>query len=239
VGKDITRFHAIYWPAILFSLNLPLPKTLFVHGFITSGGQKMSKSLGNVIDPFELVEKYGQDPVRYYFLREIPSTEDGDFTYERFEERYNADLANGLGNSVARALTLARKCKMQNANLACRQAGLKMKIQNSKLNEAIKKTRDSSNKALEEFKFNEALEAIWSLISFCDGYIEKERPWRLLPSNSKSEVRNPKLKEILSNLLFALTNITQLLQPFLPATSEKILEQIESQEAIPLFPRLK
>ena len=109
VGKDILRFHATIWPAMLLSLGIELPKTIFVHGFITADGQKMSKSLGNVIDPFELVEKYGTDAVRYFFLREIPSTEDGDFSYEKFEVRYNADLASGLGNLVARVVTLATK----------------------------------------------------------------------------------------------------------------------------------
>jgi len=109
IGKDIIRFHAVIWPGMLLSLGLPLPKTIFIHGFITVGGQKMSKSLGNVIDPFELVKKYGTDAVRYFLLREIPSTEDGDFTYEKFGKRYNSDLAAGLGNLVARTITVAAK----------------------------------------------------------------------------------------------------------------------------------
>ena len=108
IGKDIfTRFHGSLWPALLLALDLPLPKTIFIHGFINVAGQKMSKSLGNVIDPFELVKKYGADATRYFILREISPTEDGDFTYEKFEERYNSDLAKGLGNLVARVLTLA------------------------------------------------------------------------------------------------------------------------------------
>ncbi|MEK7178237.1 MAG: methionine--tRNA ligase, partial [Patescibacteria group bacterium] len=101
IGKDILRFHAAIWPGMLLAAKLPLPKTIFVHGFITVGGEKMSKTIGNVIDPFEVVKKYGADALRYYLLREIPSGEDGDFTYEKFEERYNADLAKGLGNLVA------------------------------------------------------------------------------------------------------------------------------------------
>ncbi|PJB98939.1 MAG: methionine--tRNA ligase, partial [Candidatus Nealsonbacteria bacterium CG_4_9_14_0_8_um_filter_36_17] len=107
LGKDILRFHSTIWLGMLLSLGLELPKNIFVHGFITSNGQKMSKSLGNVIDPFELVKKYGTDAVRYFLLREITPTEDGDFTYEKFEARYNSDLASGLGNLVARVLTLA------------------------------------------------------------------------------------------------------------------------------------
>ncbi|MCX6791253.1 MAG: methionine--tRNA ligase [Candidatus Gribaldobacteria bacterium] len=109
IGKDITRFHTLLWPAMLLGLGIELPKNVFVHGYITVGGKKMSKSLGNVVDPFELVQKYGTDLVRYFLLREISPTEDGDFTYEKLTERYNADLANGIGNLLARVVTLANK----------------------------------------------------------------------------------------------------------------------------------
>ena len=221
IGKDIfVRFHGSLWPAILLSLGLFLPKTIFVHGFITVEGQKMSKSLGNVIDPFQLVKKYGTDPVRYFLLREISPTEDGDFTYEKFEERYDSDLAKGLGNLVARTIALAVNFKTKNSKQ-------KIKIENPELKEKIKKTQIKYKDALEEFKFNEALMAIWELISFCDGYIEKEKPW---------ETKNEK---VIFDLLFALENITQLLKPFLPQTSEKILEQLKTKKPKPLFPRLK
>ncbi len=220
IGKDIfIRFHGSLWPAILLSLKLPLPKTIFVHGFITVAGQKMSKSLGNVIDPFELVKKYGTDVVRYFLLREIPSTEDGDFTYEKFETRYNADLANGLGNLVARVITLADKFKIP--AFAKATAGK----QNSKI---IKNTWDRYKKALDEFRFNEALISVWDLISFCDKHIEKERPWE------KSE----KQQLTINNLLFAIDNIAQLLKPFLPETSEKIFKQLKTKKSQPLFPRI-
>jgi len=221
IGKGILRFHAIYFIGILLSANLKLPKIIFVHGYLTSAGQKMSKSLGNVIDPFELVKKYGCDPVRYFLLREIPPTEDGDFTYQKFEERYNADLASGLGNLVARVITLAAELKTQKSNL-------KTTTQNLKLKEEIKKTQQEYKKALAEFKFNEALISTWELISFCDKYIERERPWE------KSE----KQLSIINNLLFALDNIAQLLQPFLPETSEKIKKQLKTKKSQPLFPRI-
>ena len=219
IGKDILRFHAIYWPAMLLSLNLPLPKTILVHGFITSGGQKMSKSLGNVVDPFELVIKYGADALRYYLLREIPSTKDGDFTIEKFEERYNADLAKGLGNLVARVITLVNKAKTKNP---------KPKSQNPKVDQAIDKTKKNYEKALEEFKFDEALKAIWELIGFCDKYIEKERPWENI---------NNKLS-IINDLLFVIKEIAKLLEPFLSETSQKIFEQLKTRKPEPLFPRL-
>ena len=210
IGKGILRFHAIYWPAILLSAKLALPKKIFVHGYLTSSGQKMSKSLGNVIDPFELVKKYGTDPVRYFLLREIPPTEDGDFTYQKFEGRYNSDLASGLGNLVARVITLAKKFKVT--------------IQGSKsINETWKKYKRS----LEEFKFNEALISIWELISFCDRYIEKERPWE----------KKKNQKEVIGNLLLVIAEIAKLLEPFLPETSEKILKQLKTQKSKLLFPR--
>ncbi|MCK4525214.1 MAG: methionine--tRNA ligase, partial [Candidatus Andersenbacteria bacterium] len=109
IGKDILRFHTAIWPAMLLSIGLPLPKKIFVHGFITSDGKKMSKSVGNVIDPFEVIDKYGVDALRYYLLKEIPSGGDGDFSYKRFEELYQADLANGIGNLTARIITLGVK----------------------------------------------------------------------------------------------------------------------------------
>ncbi|PIR72605.1 MAG: methionine--tRNA ligase [Candidatus Nealsonbacteria bacterium CG10_big_fil_rev_8_21_14_0_10_36_228] len=220
LGKDILRFHSTIWLGMLLSLGLELPKNIFVHGFITSNGQKMSKSLGNVIDPFELVKKYGTDAVRYFLLREITPTEDGDFTYEKFEARYNSDLASGLGNLVARVLTLATKLKIKNE---------KFKITNQNLKSIIDETWKNYKKALDEFKFNEVLISIWELISVCDRYIEKERPWE------KSE----KQQLTINNLLFTIDNIAQLLKPFLPETSEKVLEQFKTKKIKILFPRLK
>ncbi len=223
IGKDILRFHAIIWPGILLSLGLPLPKAILVHGFIGVDNQKMSKSLGNVIDPFELVDKYGTDAVRYFLLREIPATADGDFTYEKFEKRYNGDLAAGLGNLTARVLTMAEK------------KGIKTISPEEEFTEEINKTWEDYRQAMEDCAFSEALIAVWNLISYCDRYIEKEQPW-------KSE--GLQLEKILSNLLFALTNIAQLLEPLLPQTSEKIVQQIGTEEKLnikrgePLFPKL-
>ena len=215
VGKDIFRFHCLLWPAMLLSIKIPLPKTVLIHGFITVAGQKMSKSLGNVIDPFELVKKYGTDAVRYFLLREIPPTEDGDFTYPKFEERYNSDLAKGLGNLVARVLTMAERTKIQEYTHIAVQSQLDQTWKNYK-------------KALEEFKFNEALMAIWDLISFADGYIERERPWEVITELPTKEIDQRTLgqKVAINNLLFILGNIAQMLQPFLPETSEKIFEQL-------------
>ncbi len=218
VGKDILRFHATIWPAMLLSLGLELPKTIFVHGFITVDSQKMSKTIGNVVDPFPLVEKYGADAVRYFLLREIPSTEDGDFTQEKFEERYNADLANGLGNLVARVL------KVSNFQSLAPEKASTFGFQ-----KIFDKNKKACIQAIEEFKFNEALVFIWNFISFCDGYIEKERPWQ----------QSERQKAVVVNLLFALGGVANLLQPFLPETSEKIKAQLSGGERVSLFPRIE
>lgn len=223
IGKDIIRFHTIIWLAMLLSLKLKLPKVVLVHGFITSDSMKMSKSLGNVIDPFELVEKYGADAVRYFLLREIPPTEDGDYTRQKFEQRYNSDLASGLGNLTARVITLAVKRKTKNEKR-------KTTTQNLKLNKEIQKTWKGYKKALDNFKFNETLEEIWKLISFCDRYIEKERPWERAASNNQLSVIN--------DLLLTLVSIAEMLKPFLPETSENILKQIKTKKSKPLFPRI-
>ena len=203
IGKDILKFHGAIWPGMLLSLGLSLPKKIFVHGFINVNGQKMSKSLGNVIDPFELVEKYGTDAVRYFLLREVPSAEDGDFTYEKFEQRYNSDLASGIGNLLARVRVMADGIGFKDDNI-------------KKIKPKIKEAQEKYKKSLEEFNFNEALKSIWDLISFCDKYIEKERPWEKRENSS----------QVLGNLLFLLENIAELLQPFLPETSDRIIKEI-------------
>ena len=214
VGKDILRFHAVIWLGVLLSLGLELPRKIFVHGFITSDGQKMSKSLGNVVDPFELVKKYGSDAVRYFLLREISATEDGDFSFKKFEERYNFDLASGLGNIVARVITLS--------------GGLKPAIKNSELENKIEETEKKYQEKLNEFKFSESLAIVWELIGFCDKYIEEEKPWQ------KSE----KQKEVISNLLFVVEKIAGIIGSFFPKTSEKILKQLKAGEKENLFPRI-
>jgi methionyl-tRNA synthetase len=223
IGKDILKFHCAIWLGMLFSLKLKLPKKVFVHGFITSGKQKMSKSLGNVVNPKILVEKYGTDAVRYFLLREIPPTSDGDYTQERFEDRYNADLAKGLGNFSARTLALAEKLNPKSKYQMPKQ------IQSPKVNKEIKKTWEDYRKVMDEIRFNAALEEIWRLIGFCDRYIEKEKPWE----QGKNQL------PVIQDLMIALSNVAEMLAPFLPDTSEKILKQIKSKrKGKPLFPRI-
>lgn len=210
IGKGISRFHTIYWPAILMSAGIKLPKTVFVHGYLTVDGQKMSKTLGNVVGPKEIVEKYETDSLRYYLLREISPTEDGDYSRQKFEQRYNTDLANGLGNLVSRVLALAAKTnhKPQITNFK--------QIPNPEFQTIIKKSWGQYDKSLNEFRFNEALESVWSLMAFCDEYISKEKPWEDKKESPFS----------VYCLLLSLCNIAHMLRPFLPETSDKIFVQL-------------
>ncbi|MEK7566077.1 MAG: methionine--tRNA ligase, partial [Patescibacteria group bacterium] len=218
IGKDILRFHAAIWPAMLLSAKLPTPKTIMTHGFITSNGHKMSKSLGNVISPFELIEKYNAEAVRYYLLKEIPTLDDGDLTEEKLKERYNSDLANGLGNFAARVLTMATKIDLKDFQ------------PKEEIILKIKEIESAVNKKIEEFKLNEALTAIWELIGYGDLIVNNEKPWEN-PENKK---------DVLTGLVLILKKSAELLLPFLPQTTDKILTSIQNnQKGENLFPRLK
>ena len=222
IGKGIIRFHAVYWPAFLLSAGLPLPKSLFVHGYFTVDGQKMSKTLGNVADPAEFIDKYGADALRYYLLREISPFQDGDFSEKKLIEVYNSDLANGLGNLIAR---VAKLCETSNFRKT-KSAGNEKHISN--FDEDYKKT-------LSEYKFNDALSIIWGKITRLDKFINDEKPWELAKN------QNQRLKSVLEHSVDQIQEIANLLGPFLPETSEKILRQFEVSEiksAAPLFPRI-
>jgi len=212
IGKDILRFHAIIWPAMLLAAGLETPKSIYVHGFITVDGQKMSKTIGNVIDPFQLVKKYGVDPVRYYLLREIPSYEDGDFSYEKFETRYNADLANNLGNLVSRVAALIQK--FFNGSFSYHREFVSKEV-----DDKIIETWKKYNQSINEFKLHIALENVFSLIDFANLYVDENKPWALL--------ENPeRLNGVITNLIVILLNVAWFLKPFLPETSDRIFEII-------------
>lgn len=223
IGKDINRFHTVYWPAILLSAGLPLPKKILIHSFINApGGVKMSKSLGNVIDPFEIIKEYGLEPFRYYLLSQIPINEDGEASIERFKEVYNADLANGLGNLIAR---VAKLCETINYT--------EMGPENRTSEHIIED--EEYTKAFLDFKFNEAIGSIWKKITLLDQFINQEQPWALLKTNSQ------KVQTILAHCVDQIQEIALLLGPFMPSTSEKILEQFKGPEIKsqkPLFPRV-
>ena len=231
IGKGISRFHAVYWIGMLLSARLPLPKSIFVHGYISSGGHKMSKSLGNVIDPFEVVKKYGTDATRYYLLREIPAYGDGDFTYRRFEELYNADLANGVGNLVARITTLAQK--FFDGKIPTKTQSPFQKPHNSLIKKELQTWKDY-NEALKEYRFNEALSSVWEFIQACDKYIDQEKPWELAKQKNKK-----KLAQVVFNLLEMLQQIAWLIWPFMPGTAKEIAERLSIKPLLVKNPNIK
>lgn len=214
-GKDNLRQQSAMWQAMLIAAGLPNSKQILIHGFITSSGQKMSKSLGNVVDPFYLVKKYGTDALRYYLLKEIPPFNDADFTIAHFEKVYNADLANGLGNLVQRVLSLIKN------NFRSRIPNIEKISKNSPLilNEIT--CWKKYHQALEKYKFNEALAVVWQLISITDRYIDNKKPWEMIKSNNKK-----KLAIIIFELLEILHQIAWMIAPFMPETSREISRRL-------------
>lgn len=204
IGKDIARFHLMIWPAMLFALGLELPKAVYIHGHISVEGQKMSKSLGNVVDPIELVEKYGVDAARYFLLREIHSGEDGDFSFARFEERYAADLQNGLGNLVSRVAAVGEKASME------------IEIKNP-LTESRAKDLENYKEAIGEFELNKALEIIWKIVDESNKLVDESRLWEIARTDEQ------KARATLTRLAENICAISILLLSFLPQTAEKTL----------------
>ena len=220
-GKDNLRQQSAMWQAMLMSADLPTTKQIFIHGFINIAGGKMSKSLGNVIDPFELVEKYGTEPVRYYLLRYIHPVQDSDFSIEQFEESYTADLANGLGNLVNRVTGLIEQNDVE--------------IKLGKVKDNIFSKHHVGN-LIDDFKFDQALKYIWNMISSLDSNISQVKPWELA-----KEGKTKMLSEFLNSSAKGLYEISQLLVPFLPETAKKMEGIITAKKIMKgpaLFPRL-
>lgn len=215
IGKDILRVHATIWPAILMHLGIPTQKLLFTHGHILSGGKKMSKTLGNVIAIDELLEKFGTDGTRYLLLSAGPFGEDVDVTIERLTEKYNADLANGLGNLVSRVLRLTRQL----------QAGIQLKERVDLL--------PNFAETVENYRLGEALQIVWSMVAEANKYVEETRPWEL------PGVDQNKFRIIMIKLLTDLKTIAIHLAPFMPSTSREMLLALEKLEVEPLFQRIK
>jgi methionyl-tRNA synthetase len=211
-GKDNLRQQSAMWQAMLMSANLPNSKQIIIHGFITSNGQKMSKSLGNVIHPYDLVKKYGTEAVRFFIAHDLNTFEDSDVTPERIQESYTANLANGLGNLVARVAKLCETNKMTSGELP-ETFDPKMIIH------------------LDQYRYNDALSHIWSEISEADKLINEKKPW---------ELKEDEVKPILADLIKRLQHIGFNLQPFMPKTAEKILNQFSGtiKASEPLFPRI-
>ena len=219
IGKDILRVHATIWPIMLLHLGIELPKLLFTHGHLLSGGRKMSKTIGNVIGVDEMLEKFGVDGTRYLLMSAGTFGEDVDVTMERLMEKYNADLANGLGNLLSRVLRLAQNFQFQSPPKADQP---RAEISN-----------DSIFKNIEKFEFEKALDHIWNIVREDDKFVEENKPWELV------KVNEDKFKEVMKKLISDLYLISELLVPFMPDTAGKIKKALETKEPVALFPRIK
>lgn len=220
VGKGILRFHAAIFPGMLLALGLPLAKSLYVHGYVTVNDQKMSKSLGNAVSPLEIIEAYGADVFRYYFLRHIPSYDDGDFSWEKLADAYNNELANELGNAVQRT------------------AAMILKYQNGAIGTIPPAEHDLAQyaAALERCQFDRALDEVWAQVRGLNQYIDETKPWQIAKEGDEDHLR-----EVLAYQVADLLEIAELLEPFMPDTAAKIQAVFQSGVVQPiegtLFPR--
>jgi len=215
IGKDILWFHAVIWPAMLLAVGEKLPKEVFAHGFFTIDGHKMSKTVGNVLDPVQLSEKYSADAIRYAILREFPFGEDGDISEEKIAARYQNDLGNELGNLFQRTLSMIGRYDV--------------KIKKSK----SKEVGDCQKNLMNNLEFDKRLEAIWEVVRKGNQFIEDNKPWELAKEDTK------KLAVVLQEIYDSLVTIANHLAPFMPETSEKMKKQLETLKPEPLFPRLE
>ena len=215
VGKEIIRFHAVYWPAFLMAAGLPLPKKVYSHGWWTVEGEKMSKSLGNFIDVRPLIDEFGLDPVRFFLLREVPFGGDGDFSRKALISRLNVELANDLGNLAQRTLSFIAK----NAGGTVPALGTLSEADETLL-QAVSTLPDRVRDALDRLAFHEALEEIWKLVRSANAYIDHQAPWALKKTDPQ------RMATVLRVLLEAIRSVGILLQPFMPQTMSKLLDQL-------------
>lgn len=227
MGKGVTRFHAVYWPAMLKSAGLPLPTRELVHGYITIEGQKISKTLGNVINPSEMVRKYGADAVRYYLLREISSTEDGDWSEKKFRTLYNADLANGLGNFAARVLTLAE-----------RETNIPRTDVDPRVTAAIADARSGFENKIGEFRINEAIASLWSAYAFGDGYVNEKKVWAISDAGERQKALYELVSVLSSTLDYLVCVLPHAAEILASAITTHPDGSVSTKKPAVLFPRI-
>ncbi|RLA85929.1 MAG: methionine--tRNA ligase [Deltaproteobacteria bacterium] len=217
IGKDILRFHAIYWPAFLMSAGLPVPRMVFAHGWWTVEGQKMSKSLGNVVDPYEMAERYGVDQFRYFLMREVSFGLDGDFSQRAIVNRINSELANDFGNLVSRTLAMVRRYL----------GGRIPSPSDGQLRQKALHTLEEYRKLMDDLSFQRALLAVWELIGSVNKYIDSTAPWSLY-----KEKRIRELKEALYNCLECLRFVALMVYPFMPRSAQRLWEMLGFRNGI-------
>lgn len=220
IGKDILRFHTIYWPIMLMALDVPLPKQIFGHPWLLQGGEKMSKSKGNIIYADDLASLFGVDAVRYFVLHEMPFENDGTITWELMVERMNSDLANTLGNLVNRTISMSNKYFGGVVN----NAGVTEEVDED-LKKVVLETQVKASKKMEDLRVADAITEIFTMFKRCNKYIDETMPWAL----AKDEAKKERLETVLYNLIESITIGASLLEPFMPETSKKILEQLNTQ----------
>lgn len=215
VGKDILRFHAVFWPAFLMAADLPPPKRVFAHGWWTVGGQKMSKSLGNAIDPFHLIETYGRDQVRYVMLREVPFGNDGDFSHASVVNRINGELANDFGNLAQRVLVMVAK----NCSSAVPEPG-PLTEEDRDLLQGCYDLIETVRHCIDHQAFHEALDVMWAKVRAANGYVDRQAPWVLRKTDRE------RMQTVLYVLMEAIRHLALLAQPFMPEAAAHLLDQL-------------
>jgi methionyl-tRNA synthetase len=220
IGKDITRFHAIYWPAFLMSADLPLPKQIVVHGFLFNRGEKMSKSTGNIVSPADLVERYGVDPVRYYFMREVPFGQDGSYSHDAIVTRMNAELANDLGNLAQRSLSMVNK----NCGAVVPAMGVLAAVDEEML-DAADALLGECRKQHEHFAISKAMDAIWRVVADANRYFAGQEPWALKKTDPV------RMQTVLWTTGEVLRMVGILIQPYMPQSASKLLDLLAVNES--------
>jgi len=229
VGKDILRFHAVYWPAFLMAAELPLPKRIFAHGWWTNEGRKISKSDGNIIDPLEIINNYGLDQIRYFLLREVSFGSDGDFSKSALLTRINGDLSNDLGNLCQRVISMIYKnCNGKIPN-KCQNYSVEDKIFIEEFQNLFSKVKVEINQQ----SFHQALKLIWQVISSANKFVDEQAPWKLKNANLN------RMNDVLWILSESIRTISIIIQPFMPTSASKILNQLSVLENERTFEFLK